>query len=142
MPNDPMKTGEWVKLENYPTLIAAEVAKSTLELSGIEAEIFDGEIANLYSTALGGVNLMVKPEDLESSREILQTEHDVEDYVVPEAEIITSTSVYCSKCHSKDVETRKVVRKPDPIFIVNWFGKYFGAKKTMRCLRCGNTWSS
>ena len=131
-----------VKFENYPTLIAAEVAKSTLALSGIEAEIFDGEIANLYTTALGGVNLMLKPEDLEAAREILQSEHDVEDYVVPEGELITATSVYCSKCHSKDIETRKIARKPGKIFIVNWLGKLFGDKKTMHCRHCGNTWSS
>ncbi len=137
-----MSNGDWVKLENYPTLIAGELAKSTLALSGIEAEIFDGEIANLYTTALGGVNLMVKPENLEAAREILQSEHDVEDYVVPEAEIITATSTYCSKCHSKDVETRKIARKPSPIFIVNLLGKWFGDKKTMHCRHCGNTWSS
>ena len=131
---------DWVAFENYPTLIAAELAKSTLALSGIEAEIFDGEIANLYTTALGGINLMVKPGDLDAAREILKSEHDVEDYVVPEAELITAASVYCARCHSKDVETRKIVRKPGPIFIVNVFRKWLGDKKTMRCRHCGNAW--
>ena len=42
-----MSEYDLVQLENYPTLIAAEVAKSTLELSGIEAVIFDGETANM-----------------------------------------------------------------------------------------------
>ena len=137
-----MSEYDLVQLENYPTLIAAEVAKSTLELSGIEAVIFDGETANmnwLYTNALGGVKLMVKPADLEAAREILKTEHDVEDYEVSEADIITASSIYCSKCHSKDIEIVKS-QAGSKFSIAKTLGKWFGGPREFRCRNCGNTW--
>jgi len=121
---NPGDGGDWVKLESYPTLIAAEAAKSTLALNGIESTIFDGEMAGLYSNALGGAKLMVKSEDCDAARELLKAEMFTEDAVVSEADEISDSSVYCIRCHSKNVEVENVK-------------KWFWTKKVIRCRACG-----
>jgi len=49
-----MSEKDWVQLENYPSLIAAELAQYKLTQHGIDSVIFDDEVASLYMSALGG----------------------------------------------------------------------------------------
>lgn len=135
-----MEKDDWILLEKFPTLIAAEMAKSRLASEGIDAEIFDGEMASLYSSALGGAKLMVKPEDKVRAHEILESESLVEDEVVSEADEITPSSVYCSRCHSKDVEITSLDSGKRGFSLVKAFKKWLGFKKILRCRKCGNTW--
>jgi hypothetical protein len=130
----------WILLENFPTLIAAEMAKSRLASDGIDSEIFDGEMASLYTSALGGVQLMVQAEDKGRARDILESESIVEDEVVSEADEITPSSVYCSQCHSKDIESKSLDSVQPGLSLVKTLKKWLGFKKILRCLNCGNTW--
>ena len=120
-----MSENGWIRLESYPTLIAAETAKSTLALNGIESRIFDGEMAGLYSNALGGAKLMVKQEDVEAAREALESENRIDESAVSDADEITASSVYCLQCHSKNVAIESVKR-------------WFWMRKVIRCRDCGS----
>ena len=135
-----MEKNGWILLENFPTLIAAEMAKSRLVSEGIDSEIFDGEMASLYTSALGGAKLMVKPEDKGRAREILESENLVEDEVVSEADEITPSSVYCSQCHSKDVEIKSLDSVKRGFSLVKTLKKWLGFTKILRCRNCDNTW--
>ncbi len=135
-----MSEAAFVQIGNYPSLILAEVAKSRLSLNGIHAEIFDSELANLYTNALGGVTLRVKPEDYAAARALLESEDAVDENVVPDEDVITRSSVYCPRCHSKDLEVRNMDSAPRAFSVGKLLRKWLGLGKDMRCRHCGNTW--
>jgi hypothetical protein len=130
-----------VQVENYPTLITAELAKSKLDLAGIGSEIFDGETANmnwLYTAAIGGVKLMVREEDLEAAREVLAAEVDSEEPEIPPDKVITGAEQFCPACHSRDVETQE--RRERGFSIGDVLNRLLGDAKPRRCRKCGNEW--
>ena len=51
--------------------LAAELARGRLEAAGIPAVLFDGGIALLIGSGLGGVRLMVDDGDLAAARALL-----------------------------------------------------------------------
>lgn len=66
----------WVQVRNCRYVHEAEFFKSVLDAAGIEALIPDEHmltVQSLYITALGGVRLMVRPEDLERAAEVLDS---------------------------------------------------------------------
>jgi hypothetical protein len=67
---------QWVQVRNCRWVHEAQFFKSLLQAEGIEALIPDEHtlsVQSLYVTALGGVRLMVRPEDLERSTELLNS---------------------------------------------------------------------
>jgi hypothetical protein len=65
----------WVTVASFGTLPEAELARNRLEQDGIHAHLSDGESVSMmwmYSTALGGVKLMVAEEDAERAGYILE----------------------------------------------------------------------
>jgi hypothetical protein len=64
----------WVQVRNCAWVHEAQFLRSVLDAAGIEALIPDEHVLSvqsLYTPALGGVRLMVRPEDLERAAEVL-----------------------------------------------------------------------
>jgi hypothetical protein len=129
-----MNTQEWAEAGNYPTPVAAMVARARLEAHGIAAEVFDAELANswVYTNALGGVRLMVAPDNLAAAREILAGDEIVDAAVVADEDVVSDDAPYCARCHSKDVEIRSDAKG---------IRRLFGFRKSLRCRACGNSWA-
>ena len=63
------------KVESFEFPWEAEIIRSLLESEGIQAFVFDAGHVQLnwaISNAVGGVRVMVNPQDLEQSKEIVQ----------------------------------------------------------------------
>lgn len=129
------KASDWVEAGNYPTPIDAQMALAHLEAHGITAAVYDAELANswVYTNALGGVRLMVAPEDLEAARKILAQDEPVDATAVADEDVISDAAPYCPRCHGKDIETREDTGK---------IHRLFGFTKSLRCRACGHEWSS
>lgn len=64
-----------VKLAVFNMPFEADFAKSRLDSAGIESFLFDKEIVtmnNFLANAVAGIKLMVKAEDYEQAKEILE----------------------------------------------------------------------
>ncbi len=130
-----------VQVENYPTLITAELAKSKLDLAGIGSEIFDGETANmnwLYTAAIGGVKLMVREEDLEAAREVLAADVEAAAPEIAEEDAISDDVLFCPACHSRDIETPE--RETGGFSLGDVVNRWLGDARPRRCRKCGNEW--
>jgi hypothetical protein len=63
-----------VEVGQYDSVIAADLAKASLESSGIQAILINKGIAQIYpgaTYAFGGIRLMVRAEDAQAATEIL-----------------------------------------------------------------------
>ena len=99
-----------VEVGNFPEPLSAESVRSCLEMGGIEAYVFDGEISNMQGwnvNAFGGVKVMVRRDDGERARAFLAASdlRDRED-LIPPGDEISPESVCCLFCHSPRVRTR------------------------------------
>lgn len=63
-----------VVLSNYPNVQDASIVKGMLEANGIPSVISDQN--NLYVPVFGGVSLLVREEDLEKARSLIEEHHD------------------------------------------------------------------
>jgi hypothetical protein len=66
----------WVEVRNCMWLHEAAFFKSVLDAAGIEARIPDEHTVGVqpfYANALGGVKVLVRPDDLERATELLDT---------------------------------------------------------------------
>lgn len=67
---------DWVEVRSCTWLHEAEFLKSVLEAAGIEALIPNEHtlgIQPLYAPALGGIRVLVRPDDLERAGELLDS---------------------------------------------------------------------
>ena len=138
-PEDP-RSRDLVSVGNYPNSLSAESVRSCLEMEGVEAFVFDGEIANmngLYIAALGGVKVMVARADRERAVKVVDSvDLSVLDDVVDASDEITPDGVYCEKCHSKDIRTRESWNLPGGS-VRRFFARTFGSTRVTRCRDCG-----
>jgi len=135
-----MKGEKLVEVWNYPRISLAEVGKYRLAQNGIYSEIFGGKVDSYYLTAIGGVSLMVKGEDFDSAKEILNSSDEVEQEAFLEKDEIFEGSLYCSRCHSKNIRTKKIRNIQSHFFLVNVFKKWCGYKQVFSCRNCKNIW--
>ena len=139
IPEDP-RSRDLVSVGNYPNSLVAESIRSCLELDGVEAFVFDGEIASmngLYIAAFGGVKVMVTRSDREKAAKIIDSmDFSVLDDVVDSNDEIEPDGVYCEKCHSKNVRTREFWRLGDGS-VNRMLARLFGKTKVTRCRECG-----
>lgn len=63
-----------VILENYPNAQEASIVQGMLEANGIPCVVSDQN--NLYVPVFGGVELLVREQDLERARELLRQHGD------------------------------------------------------------------
>jgi ribosomal protein L40E len=138
-PEDPRKR-DLVSVGNYPNSLSAESFRSCLEMEGVEAFVFDGEIANmngLYIAAFGGVKVMVARADRERAVKILDSaDFSVLDDVVDADDEIAPDGVHCEKCHSKDVRTREFWDLGGGS-VSRFVARTFGSTRVTRCRECG-----
>ena len=126
---------------NYSDRASAEVGKYRLAEKGIEGEVFGDKVDTLYLTAIGGISLMVKPEELAEARKILQEIEDVPDTIVPEEEEIGESSVFCPKCHSLKVTVRAVRYARSNSWLRNAVKLVLGYRQAFHCRGCGHGWA-
>ena len=75
-------SAEWVEVRSVPWLHEAQFLKSVLDGAGIEALIPNEQtlgIQPLFGNLLGGVRVLVRPEDLERATELLDSATPVQE---------------------------------------------------------------
>lgn len=130
-----MNAADWLEAGNYPTPLDAQIAVARLEAHGIAAAVYDAELANswVYTNALGGVRLMVAPENLGAARKILAEDEPVDAAAVADEDVVSDDAPYCPRCHAKDVGVREEKGA---------FRRLLGFKKSLRCRSCGHAWGA
>ena len=138
-PEDP-RSRDLVSVGNYPNSLSAESVRSCLEMEGVEAFVFDGEIANmngLYIAALGGVKVMVAGADRERAEKIIDSmDLSVLDDVVDVEDEISPDGVHCERCHSKKVRTREIWKRGAGS-LKRALSRIFRHTRVTRCRDCG-----
>jgi hypothetical protein len=126
-------------LRRYRDLTEALVAKSILDSAGIESFLADDNLVRmdwLYSNLIGGVKLLVRPQDADAANELLDesapAQFDVEGlgaYQQPQ----------CPKCGSMDVSDNLQNRYVKAAgFIAGLPLK--STRPGWSCTSCGNNW--
>lgn len=125
----------------------AHLAKGVLESEEVEVLLKDeltAQVNNFYSTAIGGVKLLVKEEDRERAQEILERAGYIRDEQAEEKSHLEQFSsdhkTVCPYCHSNEVS-----RKKTPGYLVILSFLLLGAllpflKKSYHCFDCGKEW--
>jgi hypothetical protein len=130
---------QWSMLKRFRDLPEAALAKGSLESAGIECHLVDENMVRLdwfISNLLGGVKLVVKPEELVAAREILEQP-------IPEGieyeEGGTFDQPKCPKCGSLDISFESLNK---PIAYGSaWLGFPLPIRSdTWKCHACGATW--
>jgi hypothetical protein len=103
-----IEMSEMVAIQQFRDLPEALLAKGGLESAGIEVELVDDNIVRLdwlWSNLMGGVKLLVKAEDADAAREIL-------DQPIPEDLDVAGVGEYqqprCPKCGSLDINFQEL----------------------------------
>jgi hypothetical protein len=119
----------------------AMIAKSMLDSAGIESFLSDENLVRLdwfYSNLVGGIKLMVREEDAETARKLLEEN-------IPEKFDVAGVGEYkqprCPKCGSLDVsfdELNKQIAYTGFLLNVPIPVNYMGG----RCHGCGHEWGS
>ncbi len=128
-----------VMIGRYQNLPAASLAKSMLDSAGIESFLSDDNLVRmdwLYSNAVGGIKLLVREEDAETARELLEQG-------VPEEFEVEGIGEYqqprCPKCQSMDVFFEEMDKKiAYPLLYVGV--PVAVTRKGWRCHSCGHGW--
>ncbi|HEV2395421.1 MAG TPA: DUF2007 domain-containing protein [Candidatus Sulfotelmatobacter sp.] len=129
-----------VTLRQFRDVPEALLAKGSLESAGIECAFADDNLVRLdwfYSNAIGGIKLLVDPDDLEDAEKVLTQP-------IPENFEAEGTGPYeqpkCPKCGSLDVNFREMdpaayltlaVNVPIPI-----------RRRAWRCHACDAEWEA
>jgi hypothetical protein len=129
-----------VILRHFRDLPEALLAKGGLESAGIECFFDDDNIVRMdwfISNAVGGIKLLVRPEDVAAANEILE-------HGVPEAFDVPGVGEYhqprCPKCDSLDITF--VVQDKIAASGITGFGlSYLFDKDFWNCNSCGHGWA-
>jgi hypothetical protein len=129
-----------VVIRRFRDLIEAELAKGKLKSAGISSFIADENIVRMdwfYSNAIGGLRLLVEPEDEEAAGAIL--DEPIPEQIVEEDSGLTYTQPHCPRCGSLDVSFETFDRAisyslmflnvPFPVRKHNW-----------KCQQCAAEW--
>lgn len=69
---------ELVTVATYDKITDAHIALGRLTAEGIKAQLFDDQMAQMYSIALGGIKLRVARGAAKAAREVLATDYSAE----------------------------------------------------------------
>lgn len=120
----------WKNIRSYSTVIEAELARTKLESEDIECVLRDTHLLNtnmLLSSAIGGVKLDVKSEDVLRAQEVLN------DVIIEQKK--------CEKCGSTDVVQKKPAWKLSfLVFLATQFPIPFRRTK-YQCQNCHHEFS-
>jgi hypothetical protein len=117
-------------VRKFRDLPDALLAKGSLESAGIESFLADDNMVRMdwfISNLLGGIKLLVKPEDIEAANQIL-------DQPIPEDFAVDGVGEYrsprCPNCQSLDV--------------IEYAGAFIGLPSVLepiwKCQACGSEW--
>jgi len=128
-----------VVIARYGGVPEALLAKSMLDSAGIESFLGDENLVRLdwfYSNLVGGIKLMVREEDAETARAVLEKN-------IPEKLEVTGVGEYaqppCPKCGSLDVSFDELNKQ------IAYTGFFLGVPihvnhKGGKCRACGHEW--
>ena len=127
-----------VLVRTYTVSVTAQITKTKLESEGVECFLFDEHTATVYplfDTAIGGIRLMVKEQDLARAQAIL-SEVEKTPLTNDEGEIIT-----CPNCQSDRIisnfNSTKGLRAVVTFLLTFLLLIYpFYLKRVHRCLEC------
>jgi hypothetical protein len=136
---DVAETRELITVHRYRNLPEALIAKSSLESAGIECFLSDENIVRMdwfWSDLLGGVKLLVGPNDADAAHEIIGQSG-------PEGFQVEGVGEYerphCPKCNSMDISFEEL-NKPIA-FASAYFGVPIPLHRTgWRCHSCRQRW--
>ena len=127
---------DFVVLKSFTNYIDAHIVLGRMQEEGMDCWLNNENtttIMPIWTTAIGGIQLMVQREQLERASDILK--------VIEEER---KENISCPKCNSRDVEYINTIRKP-----INWFSAavsfLFGNYAVMpeqryHCFKCGEEW--
>ena len=128
-----------VLIRQFLNVAPALLAKSVLDSAGIECFLADENTVRtdwFYSNAIGNVKLLVREEDAEAARELLD-QAPLDEFELPE--FGTFKQPRCPKCGSDDVSYKGLMRNlayatiaiglPFPVSHIAWY-----------CNNCKNVW--
>jgi putative signal transducing protein len=128
-----------VPVRKFRDLPEALLAKGSLDSAGIECHLADDNMVRMdwfISNLLGGIKLLVKPEDEEAATEIL-------DQPIPEDFEVEGIGSYhspeCPQCGSLDVSFQEL-NKP-VAYTTAWISIPIPVhRKAWKCHGCGSEW--
>jgi hypothetical protein len=129
-----------VILRRFRDLIEADLAKGKLESAGIDCFIADENLVRMdwfYSNAIGGLRLLVQPEDAESARAIL--DEPIPEQIAQEDPTLTYTQPHCLKCDSLDISFETLDR-PLSYGLMFLNIAFPISKHNWKCHQCGAQW--
>ena len=131
---------EIVIVDRFRDLLEAELAKGKLQSAGIDCLVADENLVRMdwfYSNAIGGLRLMVRAEDVDSARTILD-EPIPEEIFEPDSEV-SYAQPHCPKCDSLDVNFETLNRPLS--YALMWLGCPVPiGKNNWKCQTCGAEW--
>ncbi len=133
-----------VTLRTYINPIDAELARTQLDLAGIEAAVQDQHLVSiqwLYSNAIGGVKVKVDEEDLSAAREILDQENSAALADLPESEFSLADGDLCPVCESSAVHHSRVQRNAAAVSLATGL-PFLAWRRHWVCENCGHSWKS
>ena len=141
---------KWSVVHTVTFLQDAYMIKSYLESAGIETLIpdeFTAQVNNFYTTAIGGVRLMVRTEDLESGVALLKEggyinpENSVTDEEILIVGADSSTDMTgCPFCGSANIGKRNT---PGMAMVILYFllsALFPIFRSANKCFDCGKIW--
>ena len=127
---------DFVVLKSFTNYIDAHIILGRMQEEGVDCWLNNENtttIMPIWTTAIGGIQLMVQGEHLQKASDVLK---------VIEQE--KKENISCPKCNSRDVEYINTIRKP-----VNWLSAaatfFLGDYAVMpeqryHCFKCGEEW--
>lgn len=132
--------GAPVMIGRYRDSMEAMIAKSMLDSAGIESFLADENLVNLhwlYSNLIGGMKLMVREEDAETARKLLEEK-------TPEKFDVDGVGEYvqprCPKCGSMDVGFDEVDKQSAHLAMALVGVPMIRTHKGGTCHACGHEW--
>ncbi len=139
---------DWTVIITFIYPHEAHLVKGVLEAEGFEVQIKDeltAQVNNFYSTAIGGVKLLVRQEDAERVEEVLKETGYIkeEEDAREEKPLKTFPREYARRCPYCGSE--EVIRQGRPGYVVLFSILLLGIpllflKKTYYCFDCEKEW--
>jgi hypothetical protein len=136
---DTYELNKTVTVRQFRDLHEALLAKGCLESAGVYADLVDDNMVRLdwfYSNLLGGIKLKVRPEDVDTAKQILEQP-------IPETLEIEGVGTYdqprCPRCGSLDVNFQELNK------LASFGSAYLGVpipvhRRAWTCHTCRHEW--
>lgn len=138
--DDLPKWRDLVPVASFTHVPSAHVARASLESAGIPAEVENEHLASmqwLYTSAIGGVRVLVSRDRAVEAREILATDH-TDALELPDSDT-ESPDELCPRCQVGTGQPSKLDTRSRALSLL--VGVPFVVwRRSLVCNRCGHTW--